>query len=303
MKFLTTIFFFLTLLSEIQSQELSFYTPDFKSCVVYENIGRIQSVSSDWTVNFKLSNFYSNKSSYKLANGDSLLVSIYRDSTFLLQFIDKTGTIYRSGELKSNLSRIVLIDSIFHNHGDVEYYRDTMYQLKKHGKWYERQESTYKMSTYENGLKHGTSQLKLSSSCIDDSINLEYSEYSNGEKISDLINWNDSTFIKEKILGKWYHPYCLEHRIKDGIWIFTKEKPQRKTPNAMQSSEFKAKNKYIGEMFYLCATGRSSDDFTKKYSWKLSGNTIKIEETEYQILYLSEEMMILKRIIKNHNNK
>lgn len=68
----------------------------------------------------------------------------------------------------------------------------------------------------------------------------------------------------------------------------------------MQYSEFKEKNKYIGEMFYLSATGRSSDDFTKKYSWKLSDKKIKIDEAEYQILYLSGEMMILKRIIKNH---
>lgn len=303
MKFLTTIFFFLTLVCELHGQELNFYTPDFKSCIIYENNRRIQPENSNWTINYNLSNFYSNKSSYRLANGDSLLVNIYRDSTFFLQFFDKSGTIKRSGEIKSNLSRIVLIDSIFHNHGEVEYYHDTLYQLKKHGKWYERQESAFEMSTYKEGLKHGTSQVKLSSYCIDDSISLKHSEYSNGQKISDLINWNDSTFIKEKILGKWYHPYCLEHRIKDGIWIFTKEKPQRKTPNAMQSSEFKAKNKYIGEMFYSCATGRSRDDFTKKYRWKLSGNTIKIEEAEYQILYLSDERMILKRIIKNHNSK
>jgi len=156
------------------------------------------------------------------------------------------------------------------------------------------------MSTYKKGLKHGTSQVKLSSSCIDDSINLKHSEYINGEKISDLVNWSDSTFTKERILGKWYHPYCQDHRTNDGIWIFTKEKPQRKTPNAMQNSEFKANNKYIGEMFYLSATGRSSDDFTKKYSWKLSDNKITIGEEKYQILYLYEGMMILK---KNHNSK
>ena len=97
------------------------------------------------------------------------------------------------------------------------------------------------------------------------------------------------------IMEKLHLPFCATNAFNaESIWISQRNRPSSKPSNAIVRSNFKINGVYEGEAFFTCGTGRTDSDFNPRYEQRINNdNTLEINGSVNEILFLNEEYMIL----------
>jgi len=293
-----------------QNFEYKFKTSNFERLYLDDSLEYEMDYNDVYSFNFK--KFYSSSYNFILKNGREIKVHYYSDTTIYFEEMDKKGgVIMSSGELVIDSSKFSIavsddpmVDSIgdplLDELGNLIYSADTSFYVVPNGLWCFRiSANTYALVNYKMGKKNGNSHIEISSGCIQESIYLSKSNFENGNMVDsfrfELPSWNK---LNELVKGTWYHPYCSEYLFNDHpIWIFQRKVPNSKPRDSMYSSTFNDKGVYDGVIYYTCGTGRTKSDYFPKYHWEIPENsTLSIENVIYEILFISDEYMILVNI-------
>jgi len=261
-------------------------------------------------VSYNFSKFYSRSYIYKLKNGKEINVHFYSDTTIYFEEYNKDRSeqlssgelIIDSSKLSILISDIPIVDSVgdplIDKSGNMIYPADTFYYLVPNGLWYFKIDpSKYALVNYKTGVKHGDSQIKITSNCIDDSMYVSRSYYENGNlKNSDNFELPTKKKNYELIVGQWYHPNCTYDMFLDNpVWVFQRKIPTLKPRDEMYSSNFNKNGSYDGVMYYSCGTGRSKSDYFPQYKWKIDEeSSLIINDNTYEILFINEDYMFLQ---------
>lgn len=293
------------------SQDFEYVLTTNYSRNVYINDSLLQESSYNYISNFNFTKFYAKDEVLHLKNGKKLKIHFYANSTiFFEEFTEDENTLLSSGLLIVDsinytlvTSDLIEIDSIGNPLVDVNgkmiFTTDTLYNYVPDGVWFFNT-SAFSFSTvsYKKGLKHGEIECKPKSYCIDKKVNLSESTYENGNLISsNEFKLPSRKELEKMIIGQWYHPNStLDYKFEKKLWVFQKEIPSYTPWDEMYSSKFNKDGTYNGRFSFSCGTGRKKEDYYPQYEWSLnSDNTIKINNVDYDILYITNDNIFLAK--------
>lgn len=260
-----------------------------------EVLGSSQHETHTWNGE-RLSSLYQ----FTLKDSSEISFTIFKDSTIYFSQVDNDEGIMFEGYVYIDSSNTKLLDSIYVS--GVDQYGNEIYTsypyipLGNEGAWYKViDENTHLELNYQKGKINDTMTRRFNSYYLHSTIIDHY--IFNNDTLIDSLKYHhpSSSEINQLILGNWYHPNVYQEK----FWIFLREYEGR-LPYRYQSILSEDK-KYLGYNYFSCGTGVKKEDYRTQLEWSLNQNELTIGKLTYDIIYVRDDIMVLKQKIPHQN--